>query len=63
MTFWMHIMISPFSAFFMAMLWAAMFGDTIVYWKEKSMIEEFVVCIQIYFGMVLIYKLKNKLKK
>jgi len=55
----MHIFLSPFSAFFMAMLWAATFGDTVVFWQEKNMLEEFVICIQIYFGAVLIYKLKK----
>ena len=43
----------------MTMLWAAIFGDTVILWYEKNMLEEFVMCVQIYLGAVFIYKLKK----
>ena len=51
------------AAYFMALLWAALFGDTFFYWIEKSMIEEWVICIQLYWigtGTFMLHKRLNK---
>jgi hypothetical protein len=54
-----HISISPFAAFGMILLWAAIFGDTIVFHKS-TMIEEWIVSIVLYLLAVILLKLKKK---
>jgi hypothetical protein len=59
----LNIFLSPMAAYFMALLWAALFGDTFFYWIEKSMIEEWVICIQLYWigaGTFMLHKRLNK---
>jgi len=60
----LNIFLSPMAAYFMALLWAAVFGDTFFYWIEKSMIEEWVICIQLYLFSSVIYMIHiHKSKK
>lgn len=47
------VFISPFAAYFMAMFWAAIFGDTF-YLEENSMFTEWLVCVIIYFVLVIL---------
>jgi hypothetical protein len=54
-----HISIAPFAAFGMILLWAAIFGDTIVFHKN-TMIEEWIVSIVLYLLAVILLKLKKK---
>ena len=45
---------TPFLAYLMALLWAAMIGDTFVlYGKEKYMLEEWIICMVVYIVFML----------
>ena len=45
---------TPFLAYFMALLWAAMIGDTFVFFgKEKYMLEEWIICMVVYIVFML----------
>ena len=58
------IVSTPFAAYFMALLWAAFFGDTFNDITEKSMIEEWIICVQIYIFVIVLLKFKPaKVKK
>jgi len=46
------------ASFFMILLWAALFGNTIG--EEKSMFEEWLVCIPLYLILVLLIKWRKK---
>jgi hypothetical protein len=52
---------TPFLSYFMMLLWAALIGDTFDV-EEDSMLTEWVICMQIYVAMVLLYNLKKVLK-
>ena len=54
----LHILISPVAAFAMILMWAATFGNTIGI--EKSMFEEWLVCIPLYILAIFLLKLKKK---
>lgn len=57
----LHITIAPFISYFMMLLWAALIGDT--FGTEDGMFTEWVICIQIYIAIVLLYNLKKVLIK
>jgi len=54
----LHIVLAPMASFFMILLWAALFGNTIG--EEKSMFEEWLVCIPLYLILVLLIKWRKK---
>jgi len=55
-----HIVTAPFASFFMMLLWAGLFGETFTHnVNEKNMFEEYIICIQMYFFIVILYKLKK----
>jgi hypothetical protein len=54
----LHIFISPAAGFGMILLWAAMFGNTIG--EEKTMFEEWLVCMPLYLILVLCVKWRKK---
>lgn len=41
-------------------LWAAMFGDTIFYWYEKNMLEEYAFCCVLYLVSMVYYTSRKK---
>jgi len=41
------------------LVWAALFGDTIVIYQEKNMIEEYLIINQVYIALVLLIYLKK----
>ena len=47
----------PFIAYFMTLLWAALFGDTFDI-EKNNMFTEWLICMQIYVILLLIRKLK-----
>ena len=47
-------------AFFMVLLWAASFGDTFYFFEENNMIEEWLICIQIYVIVIVSMQFKKK---
>lgn len=53
----LNILLSPMAAFFMILAWAGIFGDTIYFLVENNMIEEWIICTQIYIFGFLIYQL------
>ena len=53
-----HIFIAPMAAFFMIMFWAALFGNTIG--EEKSMMEEWFVCMALYTVTISSHRLFKK---
>jgi len=57
----LHVTMTPFLSYFMMLLWAALIGDTFDI-EEDSMFTEWVICMQIYVAMVLLYNLKKGLK-
>ena len=57
----LHITMTPFLSYFMMLLWAALIGYTFDV-EEDSMLTEWVICMQIYVAMVLLYNLKKVLK-
>jgi hypothetical protein len=59
----LHIFASPAAAFFMILIWAAIFGDTVFFLVEDNMIEEWIICIQIYISIMLLVKFKRALYK
>lgn len=54
----LHLLIAPAAGFGMILIWAAMFGNTIG--AEKSMFEEWLVCIPLYILAIFLLKLKKK---
>ena len=42
------------------LLWAVLFGDTIVYWYEKNMLEEWVICVVLYLVSMVLYTSRKK---
>ena len=50
----------PFIAYFIALLWTAFFGDTIVYWYEKNMLEEYVISCVLTLVFMVLYKSRRK---
>ena len=42
------------------LLWAVLFGDTIVYIKEKNMVEEWVICCVLYLVSMVYYTSRKK---
>ena len=54
----LHLLVSPAAAFGMILVWAAIFGNTIG--TEKSMLEEWLVCIPLYILVIFLLKLKKK---
>lgn len=52
---------TPFIAYFITMFWVALFGDTIVYWYENNMLEEFIIsCVLTLVLMVLYYSRRKE---
>lgn len=51
------------AAFFMVLIWASAFGDTIYFFREDNMIEEWIICIQIYIIIVLLTQLRKKVRR
>ena len=56
----LQIFLSPMAAFFMVLVWAGAFGDTVYFLQEDNMIEEWIICIQIYISVILLNQLKKK---
>ena len=56
----LHIIVSPVAGYFMTLIWAASFGNVCDTLTENTMMEEWLICIQIYIGIVLIVTLKRK---
>lgn len=52
---------APFLSYFMMLLWAALIGDTFGI-EENNMFTEWVICVQIYVAIVLLYNLKKGIK-
>lgn len=50
-----HIIASPFIGFGMTLIWAVLFGDSIVIIKEKNMMEEWIACILCYILFSIIF--------
>lgn len=48
------------AAFFMVLIWAGAFGDTVYFLHENNMMEEWIICIQIYISVILLNQLKKK---
>ena len=59
----LKIVLSPMAAFFMVLIWASAFGDTIYFFREDNMIEEWIICIQIYIIIVLLTQLRKKVRR
>jgi len=57
MFYW--IISSPFVSFFIMLVWAALFGDTLVVYQENNMIEEYLIINQVYIALVLLAHLKK----
>ena len=57
----LHIIVSPMAGYFMTLIWAASFGNVCDTLTENTMMEEWLICIQIYIGIVLIVMLKRKI--
>ena len=55
-----QIFAAPMVAYFMALVWAAMFGDSVTYLIDNSMIEEWLLCMQIYIVIILLKQVKKK---
>ena len=53
-----QIIAAPMVAYFMTLVWSAMFGDSVTYLIDNSMIEEWFLCMQIYVGIVIIRRFK-----
>ena len=58
-----QIIAAPMVAYFMALIWAAMFGDSVTYLIDNSMIEEWLLCMQIYIVIILLKQFKKKVSK
>lgn len=58
-----HIIASPMIAYFMALIWVAMFGDSVTYMIDNSMIEEWLLCMQLYILIILLKQFKKKVSK
>ena len=58
-----QIIAAPIVAYFMALIWGAMFGDSVTYLIDNSMIEEWLLCMQIYIGIVVIRRFKCAVTK
>jgi len=54
------VFLTPFIAYFITMLWVALFGDTIVYWYEKNMLEEYVISCVLTLVFMLLYYSRRK---
>ena len=57
----LHIIVSPMVGYFMTLIWAASFGNVCDTLTENTMMEEWLISIQIYIGIVLIVMLKRKI--
>lgn len=55
----LHITLMPFIAYFMTLLWAALFGDTFDI-EKNNMFTEWLLCMQIYVIILMIRKLKTR---
>ena len=53
------LLFTPVAAFFITLIWAAMLGDTVYYIIENNMIEEWIICIQIYLISIILFKLSG----
>ena len=49
------IISAPFAAYFMTLIWAASFGNS---FGSELMLEEWIICLQIYFFVLILYKFK-----
>lgn len=58
MKFRYHILVAPFAAFGMILLWAAMFGNT--FGEANTMIEEWLVCMPVYMFLAFLKSRKKR---
>ena len=58
-----QIIAAPIVAYFMALIWGAMFGDSVTYLIDNSMIEEWLLCMQLYILIILLKQFKKKVSK
>jgi hypothetical protein len=49
------------AAYFMTLVWAAIFGNTAG--TSELMIEEWIICIQLYLGVALMIQFKKSSKE
>ena len=50
----------PFVAYFITLLWATIFGDTIVYWYKNNMLEEYVISCVLTLVFMVYYRNRRK---
>ena len=46
---WIQLFMLPIMSFGPMLIWAAMFGNAFDWWSEKSMIEEYVIVLTIWY--------------
>lgn len=57
----LHIILSPMVGYFMMLVWAAAFGNVCDTLSENTMMEEWLICVQLYIMIVLGIMLKRKI--
>lgn len=55
--FFVQLIAAPMAAYLMTLLWAVLFGNTAG--ESDLMIEEWIICIQIYVFVVVALKFKR----
>ena len=50
-----NLITAPFISYFMTLFWAALFGNS---FGSELMLEEWIICLQIYFFVLILYKFK-----
>lgn len=55
---------TPFGSWFVMLAWAGSFGNVIDYFEPgNSMLEEYIITVQIWVAVCIIYDLKKILKR
>jgi energy-converting hydrogenase Eha subunit A len=53
----------PFIAYGITLFWAAVLGDTIIYWHDNNMLEEFTISSILTIIVIVFYKSKSRDKE
>lgn len=59
---WIQLFMLPIMSFGPMLIWAAMFGNAFDWWSEKSMIEEYVIVLTIWYTYTISKILYMRLK-
>ena len=59
----LYIILSPMAGYFIMLIWAAAIGNVCDTFSENTMLEEWLICIQIYIFIVVLQAFRKKVNK